>query len=156
MKKEFGKIKLLVLDIDGVLTDGIKPIDEDGNVLWKNFYDKDFSALNELRKWFDVVFLSGDNRINENMAARKGIPFYWSYEDKKKTLQIILEERSLTKHEVVFVGDDVPDLECLSFIPLSFCPADAIGAARERATFILKINGGHGVIVELKELLLER
>ena len=73
----FGKnAKLIVSEIDGIITDGRYAEDEIGNIIYKVYNSKDFDAINELKKHFKFVFLSSDNKINYNMCKRRNISFY--------------------------------------------------------------------------------
>ena len=72
-------INLVILDIDGVMTDGTKVYDESHNVIYKKYCDRDFTAIKRLKDCgVSVCFLSGDKRINEGMAASRNIDFYYS------------------------------------------------------------------------------
>ena len=72
-------IKLLILDVDGVLNDGKKYYDLNGSIFAKQFSDKDFTAIKRFKaSGVNVCFLSGDNKINESIAKNRNIDFYYS------------------------------------------------------------------------------
>ena len=74
-------IQLVLLDIDGVLTDGTKIYDQQHNVIAKKYCDLDFTAIKRMKKaGVNVCFLSGDRNINEGMAEKRGIDFWYSRE----------------------------------------------------------------------------
>ena len=79
----FAKLKIIISEVDGILTNGTAPVDEIGNVPFKVFYHKDFEAINLLKPHFKVVFISADNHITYNMLRRKQIPFYYDPKSKK-------------------------------------------------------------------------
>ena len=155
----FGKkAKIIVSEIDGILTSGDITIDEIGNVLYKTFNSKDFEAINELKKYFIVVFLSADNRINYNLCRRKNYPFYWgkNEEEKYNRLIEILRRYSCTPDETVYVASMVSDRRCVQLIPESLCPDDA-GEYLKNICFASFIkNSGKGIFSELLYLLQDR
>jgi len=148
-------IKLIVSEIDGVITDGTWAEDEIGNILYKIYQSKDFDAINELRKDYKFVFLSEDNRVNYNMCRRKNISFYWgrNEEEKFQKLSEVFRRYSSTPDETIYIGSKISDRKCCRLIPRSFCPDDAGQFLKDIcwASFIEK--GGNGILVELVYLL---
>jgi len=155
----FGKnAKLIVSEIDGILSNGDITIDEIGNVLYKTFNSRDFEAINELKKYFTVVFLSSDNRINYNMCRRNNIPFYWGKNEAEKYNKLveILRRYNVTPDEAVYIASMISDRKCIQLIPESLCPDDA-GEYLKNICFASFIkNSGVGIFVELLSLLQDR
>ena len=155
----FGKsARLIVSEMDGVITDGTYAEDEIGNVLYKVYQSKDFDAINELKKNFKFVFLSSDNRINYNMCHRRNIPFYWGKNEDEKYSKLIeiLRRYSYTPDEVIYLASTISDRKCIQLIPESLCPEDA-GEYLKNICFASFIkNGGEGIFVELLSLLQDR
>jgi len=149
------QLKLIVSEIDGVLTDGTYAEDELGNVLYKQFQSKDFDAINILKRDYKVVFLSEDNRINYNMCRRKNLPFYWgkNTEEKYNKFIEILRRYNCTPDEVVFIASKLSDIKCCQLIPKSLCPADAGEYLISKCWTEFKTDGGKGIFVELLYLL---
>ena len=152
---EIRQIKLIVSEIDGVITDGAYPEDEIGNVLYKVYQSKDFAAINEIKKDYKFVFLSSDNRINYNMCRRKNLPFYWgkNTEEKYNKFIEILRRYNCTPDEVVFIASKLSDIKCCQLIPKSLCPADAGEYLISKCWTEFKTDGGKGIFVELLYLL---
>lgn len=150
-------VKLIVSEIDGVLTDGLFAEDELGNRLYKRYNVKDFAAINEIKKYCKVVFLCDDNRINYNMCQRRNLPFYWGKNERGKTeaLREILRRYSITPEEVLYIGSKVTDRACMRMIPYSFCPDDAGDFVRRLAWGHFLTMSGEGVFVELLDILLK-
>ena len=148
-------IKLIVAEIDGVLTNGTYAEDEIGNVLYKTFNQKDFSAINELKKYYKIVFLCDDNKINYNMCQRKNIPFYWGKGEKGKytLLSDILRRYGVTPDETIYIGSKISDRKCLRLIPYSMYPDDAGDFIESIAWAPFKTEGGKGIFTELLSLL---
>lgn len=136
-------IKLIVSEIDGVITSGISQIDNVGITLFKDFYLGDFEAINKLKSSFQFVFLSADNNVNYNLCARKHIPFYWAPKDKRATLLEILRHYNYSAEETLYIGSFISDISCMRMIPLSFCTNVLLGFN----TF--KTSAGKGVLTEL-------
>lgn len=146
--------KLLVLDIDGVLTDGTKVYDREGEVVSKSFYDHDFTAIKRFKKHTNVCFLSGDRRVNENMAKKRGVSFFHNFkgEDKSEYLETLCSTYAVSKNEIAYVGDDICDLEIMKKIKYPMCPKDAAWEVLEFCQEngrVIPCKGGRGVIKRL-------
>ena len=153
-------IKLVILDIDGVLTDGRKYYNESGMPFAKTYCDKDFTAIKRLRgAGIDVCFLSGDDFVNKSMAKNRNIDFYSARgKDKADFIPEFESKYSTHRAHMVYIGDDLFDASMLKNVGHPFCPADACLDVKEicgpRNT--LQSAGGHNVIMELTRVLLER
>lgn len=152
---DLKNVKLIVSEIDGVITDGTYPEDEMGHVYYKVYQSKDFSAINELKKKFKFVFLSDDNNINYNMCKRRNIPFFWGRNEKEKYDKFveILRRYSCTPDETVYVGSKISDVKCCQIVPTSFCPDDAGHYLKEVCWAEFTTKGGFGIFPELLFLL---
>ena len=147
-------IKLIVSEIDGVLTNGMYTEDEIGNVLYKTFNQKDFAAINELKKHYKVAFLCDDNRINYNLCRRKQLPFYWAVgKSKSKILADILRRYVATPDNTIYIGSKISDKKCLQVVPHSMCPDDAGDYLKSIAWAPFITEGGKGIFIELLDLL---
>jgi 3-deoxy-D-manno-octulosonate 8-phosphate phosphatase (KDO 8-P phosphatase) len=157
--------KLLVLDVDGVLTDGTK-IYQSGKPMYKRFNDKDFTAIKLLKaRGIHVCFLTADSS-NRQLAADRQIDYFNSRDVdnriiKKARLEEIKEfymdaDPTMTiqdMEDVWVVGDDIFDVEMFDGC-ISFCPADAPNYVRARAYKVLNSRGGEGVVVEIVDRFL--
>ena len=147
--------RLLILDIDGVLTDGTKTYDLEGNVISKSFYDHDFTAIKMLQEInIGVCFLSGDRRVNENMAKNRNIKFFHNKRgtDKSEYLNDICSQYSVTTEEVGYIGDDIYDLGILKMVKYPMCPEDAVPDVIEFCQedgYVIPCKGGRGVVKNL-------
>jgi len=150
-----SNIKLVVSEIDGVITNGERAEDEMGHVLYKTYQSKDFSAINEIKKNFKFAFLSDDNGISYNMCRRKNIPFYWAKnaQDKYDKLIEILKRYQCVPDEVVYVASKVSDEKCIQLIPKSICPDDAGEYLKQKCWASFIASGGKGILGELLYLL---
>lgn len=154
------KIKLLILDIDGVMTDGTKVYDKDHNVLSKRFMCKDFTAIKRfIAAGVKVVLLSGDS-WNRRMAEKRQLPFYCTRDDdlsldKSKYVSRFEEEFGINRNEMAFVGDDYFDKTMFDALNVTFAPADAPKCIKSYARHVLDAKGGEGVIVEMYDKFIE-
>jgi 3-deoxy-D-manno-octulosonate 8-phosphate phosphatase (KDO 8-P phosphatase) len=154
-------IKLIILDVDGVLTDGTKVYDEQHKVLSKRFVCKDFTAIKRfIAAGIKVVMLSGDN-FNRSMAEKRNIDFYCSRNedlslDKSRFIQKFAEVYNVAPTEMAFVGDDYFDLSMFKSLKYTFCPSDAPFIIHDNALHVLTAKGGGGVIVELYDFFVQR
>jgi len=150
-------IKLLVLDVDGVLTDGGIILDNEGNEL-KRFHVRDGHGIRMLiRAGVRVAIITG--RASEVVARRAkemGVTdVYQGVFRKSEVYEDLLKRYDLRDEEVAFMGDDVVDIEILRRVGLAAVPADADEEAKAYAHFISSREGGKGAVRELVDLILK-
>ncbi len=156
-RQKAARVKLLILDIDGVLTDGRVVYDDTGREI--KFFDvKDGHGMKLLmRAGFEIVLLSGrKSEANRHRARDLGVDEL--YEDAKIKLPLleeILEKKGLDPEEVAFMGDDLIDLPPMRAVGLAMCPADAWDPVKQVAHWIAQRPGGHGAVREACEFLLQ-
>ena len=153
-------IKLIILDIDGVLTDGKKYYGLDGIPFAKTYCDKDFTAIKRIKaSGVKVCFLSGDERINKEMAENRRIDFYSARgKDKVDFIPQFIDVYGVSPSDMLYIGDDLFDESIMRFVGHAYCPADAVKKIRDLcgSENVLTKNGGENVIAELVELLLDK
>lgn len=147
-----GQIRLLVLDVDGTLTDGGVYIDANG-LQSRRFNIKDGMGITLLqRQGVEVAFLShsSSSTILGERARMLGIQrVYAGKEPKREVLGRWLAEMEISMEQVAYVGDDVNDLEILREAGLSACPADAHERVLPHVHIVLARKGGDGCVREL-------
>jgi len=154
MEKLLEKIKIIVSEVDGIITEGLISYDELQNVPFKTFYMKDFEAVNEIRKIIPFVFLSSDNSVTYNLMRSKNIPFFWAPKNKKEKLVEIMKRYDvISAEEVLFIGSTYSDTACVKLIPLSLCPQDAVSDVVNLSSHKLASISGMGVLTEVYDLL---
>ena len=146
-------IKLLILDVDGVLTDGKKYYALDGLPIIKTFSDKDWTSIKRFKALgIPVIFVTGDNKINELVGVNRNIPVYLSRGiDKADLLPKLQETFDCSVKHMAYVGDDLFDIGILRKVEYSFCTADSPEIVKANCKTTLSSNGGDNVIVELFE-----
>lgn len=148
-------IKLLVFDIDGVLTDGAVIVDTQGHEQ-KKINLKDIDAIFELDKQgFLLAAVTGeDTEIVSYFENRFPWKYFYRGNKCKRDALIELEQKTgFCREEICYIGDGKYDVEPLEYAGVGICPADAIGNARHAADIILQSAGGDGCLWELVEIL---
>ena len=153
------KIKLIITDIDGCLTDGQSFLFEDGNRS-KGFSVQDgYATVQALKSGLLIAFLTGrkDNSAKQR-AEKLGIPDDMYFEGfcngkKEKTIQI-QESKNINKQETLFFGDDFLDVQCVEQAGLFVCPQNSLFYIAHQADLIIPQNGGFHAFRTLLDLML--
>ena len=151
-----ARIRLLVLDVDGVLTDGNLYFDNQGNEL-KAFSTRDGFGMRSLQKHgIELGLITGrQSRIVEARASQLGIlHVYQGRNDKLVALAELLEATGLETGQVCYAGDDWLDLPVLQQVGLSVTVADADAVVKQRVDWVTNRPGGKGAVREICDLIL--
>lgn len=155
--KRFSKIKVFVFDIDGVLTNGQLLVQEDGTLL-RSMNVKDGYALQlAVKKGYPVVVISGGNSKGAQIRLnRLGIQnVFIGVEDKTKLFGDLINLHKWSFEEMLYMGDDIPDLEVMQLCGLKSCPKDAAMELQEIADYISPKNGGEGCVRDVLEKVMK-
>ena len=150
-------IRLLVLDVDGVLTDGRLYFSARGEQT-KCFHVRDGAGIKQvLKAGLQVAVISGrQSKAVDKRMGELGVTWVRQrVEDKLTALRELLDMLNLTPQAVASVGDDVPDLPLLEVARLAIAVADAHPSVKSRAHFITQAPGGQGAVREVCDLILE-
>jgi YrbI family 3-deoxy-D-manno-octulosonate 8-phosphate phosphatase len=145
-----------LLDVDGVLTDGLLHVGADGEA-YKSFHVRDGLAVKLAQTaGLEVGLLSArTSEIVSRRAAELGIgEILQGHEEKGAAFHELLARRELAPEEVAYVGDDLHDLPVLRAVGLSVAPADAVSQVRAVVDYVTEAGGGRGCVRELVERLL--
>ena len=156
--KKIKKIKLLVLDVDGVLTNGQLFINNDG-MLFKSFDVKDGLGIKVLQKiGIKIAFISGaKHQATVYRANQLGIDqCHIGVKDKDKCLIKIQKDFGIKKSETAYIGDDLNDIVVKQNVALFFAPSDASYDTKKIADLCLIKKGGNGVVREVSEIILRK
>jgi len=151
-----ARIRLLLFDVDGVLTDGKVTLHADGTES-KQFAIRDGIAMVwAQRAGLKAGFLSArTSATTPHRAAQLGVTLvHQGVTSKLEAYERILADEGVTDEEVAFMGDDVVDLAVLRRVGLSAAPADAVAEVRATVDWVSGCNGGAGAVRELIELVL--
>jgi 3-deoxy-D-manno-octulosonate 8-phosphate phosphatase (KDO 8-P phosphatase) len=157
MSAKLAKIKLLLLDVDGVMTDGRIIYDNDGGET-KAFDVKDGHGLKLVqRAGIQVGIITGrESAIVARRAAELGIELlYQGVKNKRLPFNEILEKLNLTPEEVAYVGDDVVDLPVMRQVGFAATVADAMDDVKPFADLVTERAGGRGAVREICDFLLK-
>lgn len=144
-------IKLVVLDVDGVLTDGGMYYTESGDQI-KKYNTKDGMAIMKAQKLgfvFGIISHSKATEMVKNRANALSIPHvYVGQEPKITILKQWCEELNVNLNEVAMIGDDINDMEVMNAVGLRLCPVDAVQPIKVVSDIVLQSRGGKGVVRE--------
>ena len=156
LSDKISQIKIVLTDVDGVLTDGSLYYTDEGLVMKKFFVRDGMGAVLLKDKGIEVGILTSDNsEIAETRGKRLNLDLvYTGIKNKKEAIEEICSLRKIKSENIAFIGDDVNDLEALKFVGLSACPDDAINSIRSIVDYVCKNKGGGGAFRELADLIL--
>ena len=151
------KIKLVIFDVDGVLTDGMLNYGPEGE-LFKQFNVKDGVGIKLLQQQgikVAVITAKDSKPLAQRMSDLSVEYFYPGCNDKIKAFTELLDVFSLDKEQVAYVGDDVIDLLVMEQVGLAIAVADAHDFVKKSADYISSLKGGQGVAREVADLILD-
>ena len=154
----WGQVKLLGLDIDGVLTDGGITWHQDGTVS-RRFDIKDGFGLVRFQESGGIVAVisSSTSQVGVERLTALGIQHvYTGVADKAVQLTEVMTRLGIDADQVAFIGDDVPDLGCFELVGISVAPADAAAEVRHRARYVTTAPGGRGAVREVCDAIWEK
>jgi 3-deoxy-D-manno-octulosonate 8-phosphate phosphatase (KDO 8-P phosphatase) len=157
LQSKLKKIKMLILDVDGVLTDGRVIMDDNGHET-KNFNVRDGHGLKMIQRYgIKVALLTGrQSEVVKHRARDLEIKeVYQKVFNKKEVLAKILKKNKLTADQVAFVGDDIIDIPVLKAVGFSAAVADAYDVVKKSVDYITQNKGGRGAVRELCDLILQ-
>ena len=157
--EKLSKVKLVVTDVDGVLTDGGLYYSSEGLVM-KKFNVKDGMGTRLLKNagiLTGIITTDGDsNQLISKRAERLKLDFlYTGVWDKESKLKEACRKYNLNLENVAFIGDDVNDLSILKEVGFSSAPCDAVTAVLDVVDLVMQKKGGEGVFRELADLIIE-
>jgi 3-deoxy-D-manno-octulosonate 8-phosphate phosphatase (KDO 8-P phosphatase) len=155
-QKRVEKIRLLLLDVDGVLTDGRIIYDGSGKE-WKSFDIKDGQGIKLLqRAGIEVGILSGRSAAAVRLRARElGLALVrQKVRDKEKVFAEIMSRKRLTAEEICFMGDDIVDVPVLRRVGFAVAVADGVDLVKSCAHYVTSRPGGRGAVREVCDLIL--
>ena len=152
------KIKCVILDVDGVLTDGGIYVAPDGSELFKPFFARDGLAISLARKvGIQPALITGRaSSIVANRAKELHIDLvYQGSLDKREAYADIKAKTGLSDEEIAYIGDDIVDLPILRRVGLPCAVGDAVPEVRDAAQIIAAAPGGRGAVREIYEIILK-
>jgi 3-deoxy-D-manno-octulosonate 8-phosphate phosphatase (KDO 8-P phosphatase) len=152
-KEELKSVKAFVFDVDGVLSRDISPLNEDGEPMRTANVKDGYAIRNAIVHGFPIAIITGGK--NENIRKRYnnlGVNFiYIGVKEKLTCYNDFLTKNNLNNQDILFMGDDLPDLELMELSGVPTCPADAVTEVKLVAKYISDRNGGEGCVRDVIE-----
>ncbi len=155
--QQLSQISCFVFDMDGVLTDGTLLVLPDG-VMARKMNIKDGYALQlAVKKGYTVMVISGGNSPEaKERLVKLGVDQVWmSVKDKLTLLKTELEKKQIPLSQVLYMGDDIPDLAVMQAVGFACCPADAALDIRLASKYTSVFKGGEGCVRDVMEQVLK-
>ena len=151
----FKKIKIVLTDVDGVLTDCGMYYSKDGDVM-KKFHARDGMGISLLRKndILTVIVTKEKTKMVKKWAKKMNAKLFDGVLNKEEILEKICTQYDVFPYEIAYIGDDVNDVNLLKLVGLGVVPKDGNQIAKKSSNYISKTIGGKGVFREVAELIL--
>lgn len=156
-KALLSNIKTLIFDVDGVMTDGIVVLHPDGDML-RTMNVKDGYALQlAVKKGYRIIIISGGRsevvRMRFEGLGIKEIHLGISH--KLEVFHQIVEKDQLDTHQILYMGDDIPDYQIMKEVGVAACPADAVEEIKSVSHYISSFKGGKGCVRDILEQVMK-
>lgn len=155
-RERAAAVRLLAIDVDGVLTDGLLYYTEEGEA-FKAFHVRDGLGIRVLRhEGVEVAAISArrSSIVARRLQDLEVSSYFPGQEDKLAILKRLLEDTGVTAERAAFIGDDVLDLPALRHVGLPIAVADAHPSVCQEAAWVTRAKGGHGAVREVADALL--
>jgi len=152
----FQSIKAFVFDVDGVLTNGHVVLLPDGQQM-RYMHSKDGYALQlAVKKGYHVGVITGGNslQVKERLAGLGVTSMYMKASHKDVAMEDFKFSHGLEYREIMYMGDDIPDLPALKMVGLAACPVDAGDDVKQACQYISKLRGGEGCVRDIIEKIM--
>ena len=152
-KQSLKKISTFIFDVDGVLTDSSVILDPSGEMIRSMNTRDGYAMQHAIKKGYNLCIITGGNspmvKMRLNYLGIKDV--YLEVKDKCKIMVDYINKKNINYEEILYMGDDIPDMECMKLAGISACPHDAAVEVSESADYISHINGGKGCVREILE-----
>lgn len=150
---DLTKTKLVISEIDGIVTEHLTAYGEMNIPMFKHFNMKDFEAINLIKKDWGFVFISSDAAINASLCRKRNIPFYFAERSKKDVYASVMRRFNLTPDNVLYIGSSYSDVDCLNMSGVAMCTEDSVPAAKNASDHVIPMYGGTGVLCYVYDFL---
>ena len=155
--ERFKKITTFIFDVDGVLTDGTVLVLENGLQARRMHIKDGFALQMAIKNGYKVLIVSGGHSPEVMQRLHKlGVKeVHMSIHDKKDFIQSYMKQNNLSREEVLYMADELPDLPVMAIVGIPACPADAVHEIREVVSYISPLNGGFACVRDVIEKVLQ-
>lgn len=155
--EKFNPIKAILLDVDGVLTDGSVTLVPGGEQVRKMHTKDGYILQLAVKKAYEIAIITGGKSqdVKRRLNGLGIEKVYLSSSNKLAVFEEFLIETDLTPEECMYMGDDIPDYEVMQKVGLACCPADACEEIKRIAHYITQANGGEGAVREVVEKVMK-
>ena len=157
LKEKCEKVKVILTDVDGVLTDTGIYYGQDGEAL-KRFSIRDGMGVERLRKYagIETIIITGENSgaVKSRAEKLKIKEFYLGVNKKEEILESIKIKNGLEKENIAYIGDDSNDYEIMKLVGFTATPSDGMNFIKDIADYICETKAGYGAFREFAELIL--
>jgi 3-deoxy-D-manno-octulosonate 8-phosphate phosphatase (KDO 8-P phosphatase) len=152
-KELLKEITTFILDVDGVLTNGKILVTSKGKMLREMNTKDGFIIKYALDKGFKIFIISGGTNkgVKERLKDLGIEEIFLGEHTKKDTYDKLIKKYNLKKNEIVYMGDDIPDIPVMKKIGVPCCPNDAVPDVKQMSIYISKKNGGQGCVRDIIE-----
>ncbi len=154
---DLKKIKVFVLDMDGVVSATVSPVDANGMPMRTVNVKDGYAMQYAVKQGYVLAVISGGESAAMRLRFEQlGVQhIYMRAKDKLAKLKELEELTGLSRNEMVYIGDDLPDVEIMQEVALPVAPNDAVPEAKEAAKYISSRDGGYGVVRDVIEQTLK-
>lgn len=157
LKEKAEKIKVILTDVDGVLTDTGIYYGQEGEA-FKRFSVRDGMGIERLRKYagIETIIITGENSKTVSTRAEKLKikEYYLGVKNKEEVLEIIKKKNGFVNEEIAYIGDDSNDYEIMQLVGLKATPADGMSFIKDISDYICENKAGHGAFREFAEIII--
>jgi len=156
-KIDIGKVKLIVYDFDGVMTDNRVYVDQKGNEMVQ-VNRADGLGVSEIKKLGieQMIISTEKNTVVSTRAKKLDIKCLQGIDNKKEALKNHCIDNNINLENVVYIGNDINDKEVMGVVGKTYCPSDAHESIKTISDHILMSKGGDGVVRELLDLIINK
>ena len=156
-KEYLANITTFIFDVDGVLTDGTITVTTEGEMLRTMNIKDGFALKTAIDAGFHLCIISGGSNegVRKRLAALGIKDIFLGAHNKIEQLNSYLKQHQISKSEVLYMGDDIPDVPVMKLVGLPCCPQDAVPEIKAISKYISHKNGGKGAVRDVIEQVLK-
>lgn len=156
-KEYLADITTLIFDVDGVLTDGTITVTTDGEMLRTMNIKDGFALKTAVDTGFNVCIISGGSNegVRKRLAGLGIKDIYLGAHNKIVQLNEYMTKHNISKHQMLYMGDDIPDFPVMKLVGLPCCPQDAVQEIKAISKYVSHKNGGKGAVRDVIEQVLK-